>query len=140
MNTEELMKRYQELANKPLDSPSMQNESGEFVSPLIQTTSLRILLIRTFTEPDVVTVEVEVWLPGRHANNSSIKSNHSGASPENENLSSTLSQMITYLQYLHRLNQAGFALDVIKHDCLWTASQAFEKLPSREMFELLLPP
>jgi hypothetical protein len=48
--------------------------------------------------------------------------------------------MINHLQYLQKLNQTGFSLDIIKHDCLWTASQSFSETPPREIFELLVPP
>ncbi len=140
MNPEELMKKYQQLTAKPLDSPSMKNESGESVMSLFQSSSLRILLLRTSEEPETVSVEVEVWLPGNNSDNGSSQSNSPSADSENEKLGVVLGQMIDHLQYLLRLHQSGFILDVIKHDCLWTASKSFVKPPSREVFDLLLPP
>ena len=140
MNTEELMKKYQQLTAKPLDSPSVKNESGESVASLYQSSSLRILVLRTSEEPDTVSVEVEVWLPGNNSDSGSGDSNQTSTESENEKLGAVLSQMIDHLQYLLRLHQSGFMLDVIKHDCLWTASKSFEKLPNREIFDLLLPP
>ncbi len=140
MNTEELMKKYQQLTAKPLDLRSIENESGESVSSLYQSSSLRILLLRTSEKPKTVSVEVEVWLPGNNSDNGSSQSNQSISESENEKLGATLSQMINHLQYLLRLHQFGFALDVIKHDCLWTASKSFEKPPNRELFDLLCPP
>ena len=140
MNSEELMKKYQQLTAKPLDSPSIENESGESVASLFQSPSLRILLLRTSESPESVSVEVEVWLPGNNSDNGSSSSNHASAELENEKLGITLSQMIHHLQYLLRLFKSGFKLDVIKHDCLWTATKSFEKPPTREVFALLLPP
>ena len=97
-------------------------------------------MLRTSEEPDIVSIEVEVWLPGNNSNNGSENSNSPSTELENEKLGAVLSQMIGHLQYLLRLHQSGFMLDVIKHDCLWTASKSFEKPPSQKIFELLLPP
>jgi len=133
MNAEELMKKYQQLTAKPLDKPSKENETGESVFALFQSSSLRILLLRSSEEPGIVSIEVEVWLPGNNSNNDLTE-------PDNEKLGVILTQMINHLQYLLRLHQSGFTLDVIKHDCLWTASKSFKKTPSRDLFDLLLPP
>ncbi|MFW9934762.1 MAG: hypothetical protein ACFFDU_04410 [Candidatus Thorarchaeota archaeon] len=133
MKAEELLVKYQELTATPLDSPSIENESGESVAALYQSSSLRILLIRTLENPDITSIEVEVWLP-------TMNSNHDSAKSEDELLGEVLSKMIEHLSYLLKLHQSGFILDVIKNDCLWTASKAFKKPPSHEIFNLLLPP
>ena len=140
MNAQELMNRYKEMTAKPLDSPSRENESGESVSTLYQSSSLRILLVRTPEEPEYVSVEVEVWLPSFNSENESDETPNSNGDFENERLGVILGQMISHLSYLLKLHQSGFMLDVIKHDCLWTASKSFSKLPTRMMFEHLLPP
>jgi hypothetical protein len=140
MNSQELMKKYKQLAAKPLTSPSIQNESGESIQSLFQSPSLRILLLRTSENPSTVSVEVEVWLPNISLSNGSEGSENTSGDSDNEKLGAILAQMITHLQYLLRLHQAGFTLDVIKHDCLWMASKMFEKPPSRDLFDLLVPP
>lgn len=133
MNAETLMKKYQQLIATPVESPSSFNESGESLATLIQTSTLRILLVRSAENPKNVAVEVEVWLPSRNSEPLSDDTS-------DEDLSAILSRMISHLQYLLRLHKSGFTLDVIKHDCLWTASRSFTKTPSRELFELLIPP
>lgn len=133
MKAEKLFEKYQQLTATPLDSSSLENESGESVAALYQSSSLRILVIRSSENPDIASIEVEVWLP-------SINSNHDPDQSDDELLSEVLSKMIEDLSYLLKLHQSGFTLDVIKHDCLWTASKTFEKPPSREFFNLLLPP
>lgn len=140
MNSEQLMKKYQQLTAKPLNSPSIQNESGESVQPLFQSPSLRILLLRTSETPSIVSVEVEVWLPNISSDNGSEVSKDMVEGSEHEKLGVILAQMITHLQYLLQLHRSGFTLDVIKHDCLWTASKVIDKPPGRELFEMLLPP
>ena len=138
MKLEELIEKYQQLTTPPVDS-SLLSELGETVTPLIQTTSLRILLIRTKKDPKTVSIEVEVWLPN-HTESIDQTPNSSQDNFKDDNLGHTLSRLIELMQYLLRLHQSGFMLDVIKHDCLWTASRSFSKHPSRGTFELLLPP
>lgn len=138
MNLEELMQKYQQLTTSAVNS-SLLSELGESVTPLMQTTSLRILLLRTTKDPKTVSIEVEVWLPN-HKESRDETLDNSQDKPKKDNLSHTLSRLIELLQYLLRLHESGFTLDVIKHDCLWTASRSFSKPPSRKMFKLLLPP
>jgi hypothetical protein len=140
MNAEELMQKYQQLTAQPLDLPSKENESSESVVTLLQSSSLRILLLRTLKEPETVSIEVEIWLPGNNSDTGPVNSSYSSATLENKKLGVLLSEMINHLQYLLRLHQSGFVLDVIKHDCLWTASKTFKKPPRLEVFDLLLPP
>lgn len=140
MNAEELMKKYYQLSTKPLAAPSLENESGESVETLYQSSSLRILLLRATTDPEMVTLEVEVWLPGSKTNDNLASPSNMEGKEQGENLSEMLAQMIAHLQYLYSLHQNGFSLDVIKHDCLWTASCTFSKLPDRQIFDMLLPP
>ena len=87
----------------------------------------------------MVSIEVEVWLPHRKEVRDETSDNSQDSSKD-DNLGHTLSRLIELMQYLLRLHQSGFTLDVIKHDCLWTASRSFSKPPSRKIFELLLPP
>ena len=138
MKLEELMQKYQQLTTSPVNS-SLLSDLGESVTPLMQTSSFRILLLRTTKDPKMVSIEVEVWLPHRKEVRDETSDNSEDSSKD-DNLGSTLSRLIELMQYLLRLHQSGFTLDVIKHDCLWTASRSFLKPPSRKIFELLLPP
>ncbi len=141
MTIDQLMEKYQKIISTPIESPTPTlNESGETVEILLQTNSMRILVIRESMNPQTVNLEVEVWLPNRSPNTLDTDSKTTETELEDKNLSTTLSRMIDHLQYLLTLQQSGFTLDVIKHDCLWTASKSFTKKPSRDLFELLIPP
>ena len=141
MTIDQLMEKFQKIICTPIESPTPTfNESGETVELLLQTNSMRILVIRESVNPQTVSLEVEVWLPNRNHNTLDAKSKTTETELEDEDLSITLSRMIDHLQYLLKLQQSGFILDVIKHDCLWTASKSFTKKPSRALFELLIPP
>lgn len=141
MTIDQLMEKYHKIISTPIESPNHTlNESGETVEILLQTNSMRILVIRESMNPQTVNLEVEVWLPNRNPNTLDTDSKTTETELEDKELSTTLSRMIDHLQYLLKLQQSGFTLDVIKHDCLWTASKSFTKKPSRDLFELLIPP
>lgn len=141
MTIKQLMEKYQKIISTPIESTtSTFNESGETVEILLQTNSMRILVIRESVNPQTVSLEVEVWLPNRNPNTLHTESKSTETQLEDEDLSTTLTKMIDHLQYLLKLQQSGFILDVIKHDCLWTASKSFSETPSRDVFELLIPP
>ncbi|MFX0077905.1 MAG: hypothetical protein ACFE8O_01585 [Candidatus Hermodarchaeota archaeon] len=141
MTIDQLIDKYQKIISTPVESLSPTlNESGETVEVLLQTNLMRILVIRESLNPQTVCLEVEVWLPTRNPNTPDTELDNTETELEDENLSTTLSRIIDHLQYLLKLHQFGFTLDVIKHDCLWTASKSFTETPSRELFELLIPP
>ena len=141
MTIDQLMAKYQKIISTPVHpSTSSLNESGEIVDILLQTNSMRILVIRESMNPQTVSLEVEVWLPNRNPNTPDTESNNTETELKDVNLSTSLSRMIDHLQYLLKLHHSGFTLDVIKHDCLWTASKSFTETPSRALFELLIPP
>lgn len=141
MSIDQLMEKFQKIISTPAESPTpTYNESGETVEILHQTNSMRILVIRESVNPQTVSLEVEVWLPNRNPNTLDTESEKTETEREDEDLSTTLSRMINHLQYLLKLQQSGFTLDVIKHDCLWTASKSLSETPSRALFELLIPP
>ena len=141
MTIDQLLEKFQKIISTPAESPSPPfNESGETVEILLQTNSMRILVIRESVNPQTVNLEVEVWLPNRNPNTFDTESQTAETERDDEDLSTSLSRMIDHLQYLLKLQQSGFTLDVIKHDCLWTASKSFTETPSRDLFELLIPP
>ncbi len=50
-----------------------------------------------------------------------------------------ISAVIHYMMYLQLLNQAGFKLDVIEEDFLWTATLEITKEPDEQLFDILIP-
>ncbi|MFX1300713.1 MAG: hypothetical protein ACFFDE_07200, partial [Promethearchaeota archaeon] len=75
MTIDQLMEKYQKIISTPIESPTPTfNESGETMELLLQTNSMRILVIRESVNPQTVSLEVEVWLPNRHPNTLDTKS------------------------------------------------------------------
>ncbi|MHA1959863.1 MAG: hypothetical protein ACW99U_06510 [Candidatus Thorarchaeota archaeon] len=51
-----------------------------------------------------------------------------------------ISGMSTHLSYLADLNEAGFNLEIIKMDSIWTVSARIPEAPDLNLFRLLVPP
>ncbi len=136
MQATELREKYQKVV-KTAPSPEVLEAAGEVIVVLHKTKWARILMVWRADEQEKVIIEVEVSLPkaARPAGEC-----NSGSWDEKEEMEELLTDLIQHQQYLLRLKKAGFTLDVIRQDCLWTASGSFKDKPSREVFELLLPP
>ncbi|UCE10908.1 MAG: hypothetical protein JSW61_02980 [Candidatus Thorarchaeota archaeon] len=48
--------------------------------------------------------------------------------------------MSLHLNYLADLNEAGFDLEIIKTDSIWTVSAEISEAPDSNLFRLLVPP
>jgi hypothetical protein len=124
-----LLEKYNEMTRNDL-VPSVINPEGESILTLCKTSWVRVLIVRKYSGPD--SVEVELSLPDCDG---------SGMSPYSRELvDSLLSSMKKHLEYLERLLHEGFRLDLIANDCLWTASYEIRKSPEKEFFDLLVPP
>lgn len=134
MSVSKLKEKYEQLVKEPLPKVT-SNEDGEIVFTLYQTEWLRILVVRSVKESQVISIEVEISLP-RGLSDQKPRRQESN----DEDVNGTLEIMIEHLRYMQRLQSEGFTLDIIRQDCLWTASKEFKKIPSQSLFKLLLPP
>jgi hypothetical protein len=124
-----LVEKYNEMSRSDL-VPSALNQEGELILTLCKTSWVRVLIVRKYSAPD--SIEVELSLPDCDA---------SGMNPyPREHVDTLLSGMKKHLEYLERLLHEGFRLDLIGNDCLWTASYEMDESPENEFFELLVPP
>jgi hypothetical protein len=127
----DMMECYEHFKTSPFNELTL-NEDGESIESLCETDWARILLIRTTDEPSSISVEVEISLPkcvtGHGSKSSIIKPRDS------------LKNMITHLEYLLKLEDFGFELDLIGEDCLWTASWKSTNMLDEKAFCALIPP
>ena len=121
----ELKERFTRLVSTPV-SVAEYNEDGESVSLLFENDWVRILLIRQNGDTNV-TIEVE----------SSIPKNERSTSDTGK---LTLNGALNHLYYLQALGDNGFTLEVIRQDCLWTATKTFGTEIDIAVFEKLCPP
>lgn len=127
----EIKKCYEHFKTSPFDELTV-NEDGESIESLCETDWARILLIRTNDDPGSINVEVEISLP------KSITGHCS--KPTTQVARDSLKSMITHLEYLLKLEDFGFELDLVGEDCLWTASKMSTEVISEEMLKALIPP
>jgi hypothetical protein len=137
MQATELLEKYQQVV-KTAPSPEALEAAGEVIVVLHKTRWARILLVWRVDDPEQIIIEVEVSLPQAIKE---ARQEESVACGDHEGeMGEMLTDLMKHQQYLLRLKRAGFVLDVIRQDCLWTASGTFSDQPSKEVFDLLIPP
>jgi len=124
----DFVSRFREVANSPTPS-SDEMESSQWISVVLRTDWVEILLVRTSADPHHLSVEVEISTP----NTSSL----------DEQALATRKlplDMIVHMEYLLKLLDEGFSLTVIGEEGLWLASKDFCGTPSSEILDILVPP
>ena len=134
-----LVRRFKEIMDGAL-LPLEWNADGESIALLHQTGWVRMLVIRRLVDTIRVSIVVELALP-RYAYSRVAESQEQAKQGlMRADTCALLEGMLVHLQYLRNLHESGFALEMIEHGCLWTASRDFTEMPSEDMFKLLLPP
>lgn len=120
--------RFKEAASSSIPS-SNEIGSGQWISVVMRTEWVEILLVRTLSDPHYLSVEVEISTPNP-------------SPPDEESLVTRRMplDMIEHMQYLLRLLDVGFSLIVIGEEGLWLASKDFKEGPSPEVLSILTPP
>jgi len=131
MSAIDLEKRYQEILNLK-ESSVLYNQEGEAILTLCKTQWIRILVVRKPGPTEPSSIEVELSVPDCVA--------QAGATPTRDDHRDLLNGVIIHFEYLKKLFEAGFAVDLIAGDCLWTAYREIETEPDIRFFELLTPP
>ena len=127
MNSTDLEKKFRQvIASK--DSASC-SEDQSIISILCATDWIRILVLSNQSK-DSVTIEVELSPP----------MGGPGLFHDQTSVRQRSSEMIENLDYLLRLNDAGFLLRISEEDCLWTASLEVTGDLELSIFSILLPP
>lgn len=108
---------------------------------LDQTDWVRILLLRRNSDA-YGSIEVELTLPEQLSEriSHSAKKIKSDGDSDQSVINELISAVIHHMMYLHLPNQAGFKLDVIEEDFLWTATLEITKEPDEQLFDILIPP
>jgi hypothetical protein len=131
----DLSSRFREIIAR---GPTMaaETEDHECVSMLLETNWTRIFVVQEMENPEHIRIEVEVSQPSQVQDESS----ESGFACKKRPLRQLLEQLILHIEYILKLESSGFIIDYVGNDFLILAFQSFTKLPSTEVFELLLPP
>ncbi|MFX0079004.1 MAG: hypothetical protein ACFE8O_07140 [Candidatus Hermodarchaeota archaeon] len=138
MEYSDLVKSYQQLIGKPIE-PALSEDFPERVMTVHETVWLRILLIRSVKHLDLVRLVVEVSFPNWvyeipvSFNNDEIIKESSLSLPD------VLKEMVIHLEYLHKLSDVGFRLELLAEEGIWSASTELKQPPSKELFKALVP-
>ncbi|MHA2315187.1 MAG: hypothetical protein ACXACF_07880 [Candidatus Hermodarchaeia archaeon] len=138
MEYSDLVKGYQQLINKH-NASALTDDHPEQVVTIHETVWLRILLIHSLKNPDVVRLVVEVSFPNWvyeipvSFNNDEIIKESSLSLPD------VLKEMVIHLEYLHKLSDVGFRLELLAEEGIWSASTELKQPPSKELFKALVP-
>ncbi|MGY5880705.1 MAG: hypothetical protein RTV31_10665 [Candidatus Thorarchaeota archaeon] len=129
----DLLQRYHDIISGPVVSDACI--SGECVSSLLETSWVKILVIRYQVAPKICTIEIEVALP-----NCIIEPTFPSATAEQDEARKFINTNIEHLKYLLRLQKAGFSLGILSTEGIWSAVLRINADPSLELFNSLLPP
>ena len=125
MDASDLKERFSQAIASPLPISKIDASNGK-PHILYSNDWIRILLERR-PDDSVNSIEVEFSYPGV-------------LGLDQTQLVDTILIMIDYLHYILRLQKAGFVLDSIDDDFLWTASLEISKEPENQLFEIIVPP
>jgi hypothetical protein len=135
--TPDLLSRFREIINKEPASLLKDGEQ-ESVSVLYRTNWVRILVVHPLGDSQSIIIDVEVSPP--YPSLSPNSSSSQATKQTNDDARQLLEQLIEHIKYILRLESSGFSIDFVGNDCLILVSQCFTKIPSADIFKLLLPP
>lgn len=124
MDASDLKERFSQAIASPFPISKIDASNGK-PHILYSNDWIRILLERR-PDDSVNSIEVEFSYPG--------------VLGLDQTPVDTILTMIDYLHYILRLQKAGFVLESIDNDFLWTASLEISKELENHLFEILVPP
>jgi hypothetical protein len=129
----DLLQMYNNIISEPAESDSCI--SGECVSKLLETSWVKILVIRYELAPQICTIEIEVSLP-----NCFIEPTYPPPRKMQKEAHEYVNRNIEHLNYLLKLQDAGFSIGVISNEGIWSAILKIKGTPDQELFQTILPP
>ncbi|TFH04992.1 MAG: hypothetical protein E4H14_13595 [Candidatus Thorarchaeota archaeon] len=102
---------------------------------LVETAWVKIMVVRYQVAPKICTIEIEVSLP-----NCIIDPTIPSTATKKEKARKFINDNINHLNYLLRLQKAGFSLGILSTEGIWSAVLKISGDPDEKLFENLLPP
>lgn len=138
MNLSDLIEGYDLLCSTSQLDP-LYFETGRTVL-LHADEYVRIYLTRGPERWEEISLEIDVFMGvGRR-----VKSAHSESiddSADDFSLSrNQLIECISYIEYMLRLEDAGFKIEVVLDGCIWTARSVVGRDPDSQLFGTVVPP
>ncbi|MFW9804740.1 MAG: hypothetical protein ACFFFC_18940 [Candidatus Thorarchaeota archaeon] len=138
MNLSDLIEGYELLCSTSQLDP-LYFETGRTVL-LHNDEYVRVYLTRGPDRWEEISLEIDVFMGvGRR-----VKSTHSESiddSADDVSLSrNQLIECISYIEYMLRLEDAGFKIEVVLDGCIWTARCDVVGPPDSQLFRTIVPP
>ena len=115
------------------------SETGRIVL-LHDGESVRIYLTREIDSWENITLEIEIFMgvnPNPIATPSESTPNYVAESSISRD---QLIESISLLEYLIRLEESGFKLEIVSDGCIWTARLLMKDIPGSRLFGIIVPP
>jgi hypothetical protein len=129
----DLLQRYRNLVSNPVTSDTYV--SGEYVSKLFETPWIKIMVVRYRMAPEICMIEIEVSLP-----HCTIEPAYPAKTADQDEARHFIASNLAHLNYLLRLQEAGFSLGILSAEGIWSAILKTNGEPSLKLFKSLLPP
>ena len=132
MELTDLVEGYELLRSTSQLDP-IYSETGRIVL-LHDDGSVRIYLTKGSDSWEGVTLEIEIFMGVSRNQKSSESTNDVTLSRDQ------LIECISLIEYLLRLKEAGFNLEIVLDGCIWTARCLVESRPGSQLFGIIVPP
>ncbi|MFX1416221.1 MAG: hypothetical protein ACFFC0_05380 [Promethearchaeota archaeon] len=138
MELSDLVEGYELLRSTSQLDP-LYSETGRTVL-LHNDGSVRVYLTIGPDRWDSITLEIDIFM-GVSPKLAPAQSGSTGDSVDDVQLSrSQLIDCISYIEYMLRLEEAGFKLEIVLDGCIWTARSPVRHRPDFNLFRIIAPP
>jgi hypothetical protein len=126
----ELLQQYQRVVAEPI-----KDDSEEHFALLHRTDWVKIMIVRNAQSLERCFIEVEISLPP-----CIIEPFRNDPDSHQDAAREFIENIISHLEYLLRLEEAGLALGILSAEGIWSASLEVMDCPDEKFFQALMPP
>jgi hypothetical protein len=138
MELPDLIEGYELLRSTSQFDP-LYSETGRTVL-LYDDGRVRIYLTKGPDRWEEISLEIDVFM-GVEASTKSGRSEPTNDVSDDVSLSRfQLIECISYIEYMLRLEEAGFKLEVVLDGCIWTARRIVSREPGSQLLRTIVPP
>jgi hypothetical protein len=105
-----------------------------------ETEWVQICYVYNVQDDHEIRLVVELSLPAWVQEKSTTGPIKDMTSDDTAQLQKVLKELVAHLNYLLKLSEAGFQLEIIAEEGFWSAWTLMQGLPSRVLFHLISPP
>ncbi len=138
MELPDLIEGYELLRSTSQFDP-LYSETGRTVL-LYDDGYVRIYLTKGPDIWDEISLEIDVFMGVGRSTKSGQSGSINDASDDVSLSRFQLIECISYIEYMLRLEEVGFKLEVVLDGCIWTARYTVDREPDSQLLRTLVPP